>query len=413
MVWIHGGGLIFGSGSEIAYRGDRLVSQRDVVYVSFNYRLGVFSFLAHRGLAAEDPHGSSGNYGLLDQIAALKWVKHNIAAFGGDPDNITIFGESGGGRSVCYLLASPLAAGLFDRAIMQSGGCDTTNKMDEGFAAGDEFAERLGCSGDKAIACLRSKSEDEVLAAMGSGFPESEDLLDYTASIDFPWAAAHEDGWALKETPIKSLKSGEYNQVPFMVGSTRDEGKLFPLMDGKYFYRLTRKSKVKAWVKEHFGELTPVFEKLYPYEKYHRAADAVIAAATDARAGCNGFEAAQASSLHQPTYYYRFDYDDSRLPNYLGAAHALEIPFIFNALDRPYYKYLYSRRQRERARPLIDAIMSYWTNFAKTGNPNGGGLMEWPGYEAEKKQRMFLDLPQYVEPTDNVEKCEFWRIQRK
>jgi len=154
--------------------------------------------------------------------------------------------------------------------------------------------------------------------------------------------------------------------------------------------------------------LAPVFEKLYPYDKYRRAADALVDAKGDLMLGCRGFAAAQASAAHQPTYYYRFDYDDHLMSKILGAAHAFEIPFIFDSIDRPYFSLAYLMGKRKKTRPMVDAIMSYWTNFAKKGDPNGGGVLEWPRYEPEKRKRMILDLPQRVEMADNVEKCEFW-----
>src|SRR3990172_1381547 len=146
MVWIHGGSLQTGTGAEPLYWGDKLTAQEDVVVVSINYRLNFYGFMAHAGLSKEDADGSSGNYGLLDQVAALMWVKENIAGFEGDASSVTIFGESAGGWSVCNLLATPLAAGLFHRAVIESGGCDTTTTLDKGFKDGEEFGKTLGCS---------------------------------------------------------------------------------------------------------------------------------------------------------------------------------------------------------------------------------------------------------------------------
>ena len=234
MFWIHGGGLTSGAGSDPMYWGDRLAAKKDVVLVTFNYRLGALGFLSHRELSAEDPRGSSGNYGMLDQVLALKWVRQNIASFSGDPQNVTIFGESAGGWSVCMLMASPLAAGLFQRAILESGGCDMTATMEEGFANGDEYAGRLGCGGGDVISCMRGKTADQVVAAMTSRKEATGDFMTLK-SWGHVWAP-HVDGWFLKESPLISLQSGNYNQVKFMVGSNRDEEKLFAA-ENKISYR--------------------------------------------------------------------------------------------------------------------------------------------------------------------------------
>jgi len=163
MFFMHGGGLLVNSGATGMYEGEHLSSTQDVVVVTINYRLGAFGFLSLPELSAEDPNGGSGNYGLLDQIAALTWVRDNVAAFGGDPDNVTIFGESAGGWSVCNMLVSPLARGLFHRAILQSGGCDSTRTVDEGYADGRSFTEYVGCSGPDVATCLRDLPADKLL----------------------------------------------------------------------------------------------------------------------------------------------------------------------------------------------------------------------------------------------------------
>lgn len=409
MFWIHGGSLTSGTGSDPMYWGDRIAAKKDVVLVSINYRLGALGFLAHRNLSAEDSHRSSGNYGLLDQVQALKWVKQNIANFGGDPNNVTIFGESAGGWSVCMHLASPLSAGLFQRAILESGGCDTTRTMEQGFSNGDTIAANMGCSGQDVVSCMRAKTADQVVASMKTRREATGEFL--TLKFwDHVWAP-HEDGWFLKETPIKTIRNGNYNKVSFMVGSNRDEARLFAA-ENKISYRRTKESKVVAAILKSLGkELFPMFEKLYPFDNYDRAIDAFVDAKGDIMLGCKCFDAADGTAAYQPTYYYRFDYDENRAPHILGAAHAVEIPFIFDSLDRSFFKLLYSKSQRKKARPLVESVMSYWTNFAKTGNPNGPGLTQWPPYDGKSRTRMFLDLPLHVGTTDNIERCEFWRKQ--
>ena len=216
MFWIHGGGFMFGSGGKACYDGAELAKRGDVVVVTCNYRLGPFGFLAHPALTAESPNHASGNYGLMDQIAALQWVQHNIAAFGGDPGCVTIFGQSAGGVSVCALLASPLANNLFHRAIVQSGSAPG-NLHDRAAmeALGLEFAKRLGTDDLKA---MRAKSADELLAAVKQGSGKvGEGTQDHLCI----------DGYVLRESLQRTLAAGHHHSVPLLGGTTRDEDRLF------------------------------------------------------------------------------------------------------------------------------------------------------------------------------------------
>lgn len=417
MVWIHGGALLNGAGSRSIYWGDRLVPEKEIVLVTINYRLGPFGFLSHRDFALEDPNGSSGNYGLLDQVQALRWVKENIANFGGDPNNVTIFGESAGGWSVCNLLACPLAKGLFHRAIIQSGGCASTKTAEEGFKDGDEFAQKLGCETGGAR-CMRAKSAEQILEAMSKGDGGS---LTQTIEKELKFVfVPHEDGYALKETPIDAIRAGRYNNVPLMVGTNRDEIKLYSLaIPGA---RLLPASLVDSFAEqlaksqglneEQTQEQVQTFKRLYPYKNYNRPADAGIDAIGDVALGCPCFEAVEASAIHQAkTFYYRFDYDDNAFPDMVGAAHSVEISFIFNTNDRQPSSILYWKHQLKKAQPLTEIMMSYWTNFAKTGDPNGAGLPEWPSYNLDSRMRIYLDLPVHTGATENLSRCEFWRSQ--
>ncbi len=406
MVWIHGGSLTSGSGSYGIYRAGRLAPAGDVVVVTINYRLGPFGFLAHPGLSEEDPEGSSGNYGLLDQIEALKWVKHNIAAFGGDPRKVTIFGESAGGWSICNILASPKAEGLFHRAVIQSGGCDTVKTLEDGFNDGRRLAANLDCDGPDAVSCLREKPTEKIMANKNVEEEEDEGGLLNINDLGFTWVP-HVDGKVLKQFPIDALASGEYNRVPLMVGSNRDEAKLFTVvMPG---IRLTPKPLVKKALEKMRGpEFREAIERLYPYSLYNRPVDAVIDALGDAVLGCKCYQAAEKASPHQDVYYYRFDFDKHLAPDMAGACHALEIPFIFNTLDQPPVNIFIANFQIKKAGTLSKAITAYWTNFAYTGDPNGPGLLRWPAYDTDEKQRMYLDMSTEVRRTDNVEKCGFW-----
>jgi len=412
MVWIHGGSLTTGTAAEPIYLGHNLAAEKDVVVVTINYRLNFYGFLAHPALSEEDPNDSSGNYGLLDQVAALQWVQDNIAAFSGDPDNVTIFGESAGGWSVCNLLACPLAKGLFHKAILESGGCDTVKSLEDGFEDGREFARKLGCRDVRdPAACMRGLEPEEIARALEAAKKDrekdEEDGGFIKGMLDFKWAP-HVDGHVLETAPIEALRSGEFNRVPFMVGSNRDEAKLFiATIPG---IRLAPPCLVTRAVEEVVGEDSiDLFTELYPYRDYRRPADAAIDGFGHMALGCKCFEAAEAVSRYERTYYYRFDYDDHLLPHVVGAAHGLEIPFVFGNLDQPPATWFLTKSKTRRAEELSRMMMEYWTNFAKTGDPNSEGLPEWPEYRTDSRNRMHLDLPAYAATATNVDQCAFWR----
>ena len=382
MFWIHGGAFITGSGSQ--YDGSRLAAATGSVVVTTNYRLGIFGMLALDALLAESP---AGNPGLMDQQAALRWVKRNIAAFGGDPARVTIFGQSAGGASVCQQLASPTAAGLFHRAILQSGPCTfgTATKA-AAITAGNAFADRLGCptsmGATAQLACLRSKSSDEVFAAAPAF--DFNDLRTLTA------VTPYEDGVTLTAQPKDLVKQGKFNRVPVMIGSTKDEARLFialafdirngaAMTDAQYTAFIAALSGGNATAAQTIAGL-------YTSSKYGSPGLAASALMTDASFACGTQWSARQFSNYVATYTYEFQ--DQTVPPLVpdpfmawGAYHASELPFLFQSAvastppsPDPMSNFTTAQKQ------LASQMVGYWGRFAATGNPNGNGQLNWPRF---------------------------------
>jgi para-nitrobenzyl esterase len=375
MVWIHGGGFQAGSASEPRQDGDAL-ARKGVVVVSVNHRLGVFGFLAHPELTRESSHGASGNYGLLDQIAALQWVRQNIAAFGGDPGTVTIFGESAGSFAVSALMASPLAQGVFHRAIGESGAFFNSAdrlappSLAESEARGVKFATSLGT---ESIAALRARAAADVLQA---------------AVKVQPWFGPSIDGHVLPKDVPSIYAEGKQSQIPLLAGWNADEVRGGVVL-GKE--KPTATSFAED-ARKRFGPDDRALLKLYPATSDAEALDSAAALASDLFIGYATWKwiETHARTGRAPVYRYSFDRKIPVAPDTkvngkpatasdIGARHAGEIEYVFGALDSS-PKVPWQAEDRK----LSDVMMSYWTNFARTGDPNGPGLPTWPRYDPTK-----------------------------
>ncbi len=382
MYWIYGGGFRSGAGSWDMFNGAKLAATRDVVVVTINYRVGPFGFLALPELASEDPRGSTGVYGIQDQIRGLEWVRNNIANFGGDPDNVTIFGQSAGAHSVYFLLVSPEAEGLFHRAIPMSGNCDFGITMETALDTGDYFAKEAGCQGRDRLECLRGKKPSEL--AMKS----KNQIVDALSGGEYKFFPAV-DGHVIPDYPVRLMKKGEYNKVPVMVGHTRDEVRLYTIMFPAF--SLTPRWFVDWAIKKTAAPVYDEVFELYSYREFKTPSHLLMRVANDAYIA-QGIMAAEAME-EVPVYLYRFDWNETNFPNKLGAFHGIDIPFVFGNFDlgSDIAKMVANRNTFEKAKPLSETVSNYYTNFARTGDPNGAGLPHWPEYEKTDPRRIHLD----------------------
>lgn len=366
MVWIHGGANAFGASDE--YNTTPLVESGDVVVVTLNYRLGALGFLTHPALRAAG--GGSGNYGVQDQQLALRWVKDNIAAFGGDPGNVTIFGESAGGLNVTTHLISPGSQGLFHKAVIQSGGyLLETPTVADADARAAKFADKLGCAGDIA-ACLRGKSVADILVAQGT---VNTDTAAYRQMVL--------DGTVLPQTQGGALAAGRFHKVPVLLGSNANEGNLFfDASTDEAGYQFVAK-----WWSYLHGRDPAQTLATYPLSSYPNPGAAASALEGDADFACPARRTSLWFAGHVPTYAYEFDDPASQL----NSGHFAEVHYLFDYLQTPGL----GIRGSAASQALADSMRRYWTNFARTGNPNGAGLPAWPRYGTQAQELLRLSPP--------------------
>lgn len=398
MVWIHGGGFYLGAASTETYDGE-VLAREGVIVVAINYRIGPYGFLAHPLLSKESDRNVSGNYGLLDQIKALKWVKKNIGAFGGDPNRVAIFGESGGARSVCFLMVSPLSKGLFHRAIVQSGSLyrpiGHLKESRQGLVAiekqGEGLAKKLGC---ETLAELRKKSADEILNTANPKTapfvtpPNPTPPSDDNGIIVGPII----DGWALPDDPVKLFNSGKQHDVPMIIGSNKDEASMFLSRFGG--------SKVEEFhnlVRHFFPNHYETILKLYPVTKDTDALDALNRFMTDvtwtrpARATAIGM-----GTVESKVYVYHLTQHRPGVLDRFGAFHGADIRYVFGhdmGAGVPF---------SEEEWVLSEKMLKYWINFAANDDPNSPDLPWWPAYEKDTDQ--CLELGPEIKVISNLRK---------
>jgi para-nitrobenzyl esterase len=405
MVWIFGGAFKFGSGGAAPYGGSALVP-KGVVVVTLNYRIGALGFLAHQGLAAEATDGSTGNYGLLDQRAALEWVQSNITAFGGDKDNVTLFGESAGGNSVCLHLLSKGSRGLFHKAIIESGLCmKTASTLAAAEATGDRFATAMGCTdASTTLSCLRALTPQAVTNGPTNTPAMLPGGLFYQDSGSEFFFQPVVDGPVLSDQPETLFAAKQIAPVPVLQGANTGEGVLFH--SGVFGDTpLASVADYQAALMRRFGSSASTVAAQYPPAGYPTPNDALTQVTADAFFVCPARKTARLlEAAGNKTYLYSFGgtLDNTPLAPLAGKAfHSAELPYVFGQ------NYLLGSVPAANA-PLADAIEGYWTRFAATGDPNGGSAVAWPAYSSSSDQDMTLDTTIAVASGLEKAACDFW-----
>jgi para-nitrobenzyl esterase len=392
LFFIHGGGNVQGAGSVSIYDGQFLARTFGAVVVTVNYRLSALGYLAHPFLDDESPRAVSGNYGILDLVFALDWVRKNIRSFGGDPARVLVFGESAGAVDTCTLMASPLAKGLFSAALMQSGGCSQPPLADvEEF--GETIVKAAGCAASNLAfvrECMRAKPAEEIVSAVPPV------ILVYASSGQLYGPAV--DGWVLPKSPYDALVDGTHNHVPFVIGANADEtSRSVPAMPSVAAY--------EAAIRLQFSVFAPLILSQYPAANYESVQKAYIALTTDSRFVCPSRRIARAAAASQREGVFRYFFThvlDSSPARNDGAFHGLELPFVFGTLGsirgfRP------SPGEMELSRAMGEA----WFRMAETGRAEVSGIT-WPEYDPVSDPYLRFGNGLGIEYGVRTENCDFW-----
>jgi para-nitrobenzyl esterase len=384
LLWIHGGGFYQGSGGDDLYDGAALARRAHAIVVTFNYRLGALGFGSQRALAAEQGTNVLPAFGLLDQRAAMQWVQTNIAAFGGDPAQVTVFGESAGAWSICSQLAMPKSRGLFAGAIIMSGSCSTALFFSPELAnaQGDQLADKVGCTGANAAACLRGKSADELVNAL----PYRRGLLLQPGV----WWGPIVDGRELPKIPIDAIRAGEFAHVPLVIGTAADEGSLHTMM------LKDATAEDFAWfVGNVFGErAVPAVVARYQRSTPTRALDDVV---SDGIFTCSSRRVARLfAAAGVPVYVYQWAHALDGPPNVhaLGATHGIDLFFAFGMTT-------VGIGPSAAERPLVDLVMDTFGAFAHGKDP-------WPRYDAKTERHFVFDVHPSGGAHLMTDVCDFW-----
>jgi para-nitrobenzyl esterase len=398
MVWLHGGGYQSGSGSSSTYNGIPLAKKGDVVVVTINHRLNIFGYLHLEDIGGEAFAGS-GVAGMLDIELALKWVQNNIEAFGGDPDNVTIFGESGGGRKVSVMMGMPSSRGLFHKGIIQSSPGLRGRSAVDATEYAEELLAKLNIKANE-LDRLQNMPMDELIKAANLTLPGQ--LGGTLRTGELPWTPVVE-GKSLPADPFDPVAAPSAADIPIIIGTNRDEAALF--VAGDHRRRRLTDEELRERLLPRFGNhtehLISVYKKTRPEDTPW---DTYIGITSESRRlGCISLAECKIASDNAPVFMYLFTWESDYLGYLFKSAHALEIPFVFDTVDEALIT-----GDRPNRYELADSISEAWITFARNGNPSHPGIPEWKPYSSESRETMILDVPCRMENDPAREELDAW-----